>query len=84
MLVLVDADRAGLAAGHRHRRDLLGEITRGDGRTGALLRADRERILIGARNLEFLGDVLAGLRHRVDAVLRLHQGLMKRQPMVVS
>jgi hypothetical protein len=53
-------------------------------RARALLRADRHRVLVGARHLEFLGDVLAGLRHRIDAVLRLHQGLMKRQPMVVS
>jgi len=40
---------------------------------GPLLRADRERVLIGARHLEFLGDVLAGLGHRIDAILRLHQ-----------
>src|SRR6478672_9992660 len=39
----------------------------------ALLRADRHRILVGARHLEFLGDVLAGFRHRIDAVLGLHQ-----------
>ena len=40
---------------------------------GALLRAQRKRVLILARHLEFLGDVLAGLGHGVDAVLRLHQ-----------
>ncbi|GCC48215.1 hypothetical protein chiPu_0032260, partial [Chiloscyllium punctatum] len=64
MLVLVDGDRTGLAAGHLDRDDLLGEIARRDRRAGALLRADRHRILIGARDLEFLGDVLAGFRHR--------------------
>ena len=41
-------------------------------RGGALLRAQREGILVRARDLEFLGDVLAGLRHRIDAVLLLH------------
>src|SRR5216683_2684888 len=73
IFVLVHANGSGLAAGHRHRGDLLGEIARRDGLSGALLRADRERVLIGARYLEFLGDVLAGLGHRIDAVLRLHQ-----------
>src|SRR5664279_430900 len=73
MLVLVDGYRSGLAAGHRDRRDFLGEIARCDRCSSALLRADRERVLIGARNLELLGDVLAGFRHRIDAVLRLHQ-----------
>ena len=40
---------------------------------GALLRAQRKGVLVGARHLVFLGDVLAGLRHRIDAVLLLHQ-----------
>ena len=73
MLVLVDDDGPSLAARHRHRRDFLGEIAGRDRSACALLRADRHRILVGARHLEFLGDVLAGLRHRIDAVLRLHQ-----------
>ena len=73
MFVLVDRGRAGLAAGNRDRRDLLGKITGSDGLAGALLRADRERVLVRPRDLEFLGDVLAGLGHGVDAVLRLHQ-----------
>ena len=53
--------------------DLLGEIAGGDGLGGALLRAQRKGVLIGAGDLEFLGDVLGGLGHGVDAVLRLHQ-----------
>ncbi|MFK4520055.1 hypothetical protein ABIF20_007420 [Bradyrhizobium japonicum] len=73
MLVLVDRNRAGLAAGNGDRRDFLGEITRRDRRARALLRADGEGVLVGARDLEFLGDVLAGLRHGVDAILRLQQ-----------
>src|SRR6202051_4767474 len=75
MFVLVDVDGSGLAAGYRYRRNLLGEIARRDRLPGTLLRADRKRVLIGARDLEFLGDVLAGLGHGVDAVLRLHQGI---------
>ena len=39
----------------------------------ALLRAQRERVLIGARHLELLRDVLGGLGHQIDAVLRLDQ-----------
>ncbi len=73
MFVLVDGYRSGLAAGHRDRGDFLGEIARRDRLSRALLRADRERVLIGPRHLKLLGDVLAGLRHRIDAVLRLHQ-----------
>ena len=49
-------------------------------RTGRALRAaarcwlaQRERVLVGARDLELLGDVLGRLGHRIDAVLRLHQ-----------
>ena len=72
MLVLVDGHRSGLAAGHGDRNDLFGEIARRDRLAGALLRADRERVLVGARDLELLGDVLAGLAHGIDAVLRLH------------
>ena len=70
MLVLVDGDRPRFAAWRRDRHDLFGEIAGGDSLAGALLRAQREGVLIGARDLEFLGDVLAGLGHRVDAVLR--------------
>ena len=39
----------------------------------ALLAAQRERVLVRARHLELGGDVFARLRHRVDAVLLLHQ-----------
>lgn len=73
MLVLVDGDRAGLAAGNGDRGDFFGEIAGRNRGARALLRADREGVLIRARDLEFLGDVLAGLGHRVDAILRLQQ-----------
>src|ERR1043166_4732412 len=72
MLVLVDYDWSGLAARRLDRDDLLGEISARDRLAGALLGAPREGVLIGAGDLKLLGHVLAGLRHGVDAVLRLH------------
>ncbi len=52
---------------------------------GALLAAQRERILIGAGDAELGGDVLGGLRHRVDRrIFAFISGLTKRQPIVVS
>ena len=62
-----------LLAGDRHRHGLAFEeagLVRG---LPALLRAQREGILVGARHLEFGGHVLGRLGHRVDAVLLLHQ-----------
>ena len=55
------------------RDDLVGEIARRQRLGGALLRAQREAVLISARDLVFLGHVLSGLGHGVDAVLRLEQ-----------
>ena len=73
MLVLVDASPSPLRPVISTGDDFLGERSPACGRRGALLRAQRERVLVGARDLEFLGDVLARLRHRIDAVLLLHQ-----------
>ena len=70
VLVFGEHDRTGFAAGRFDRHDLFGEVAGGGGLAGALLRAQRKVILIGAGDLEFFGDVLAGLRHRIDAVLR--------------
>ncbi len=63
MLVLIDFDRAGLPAWNVHGHDFLSEIAAFDRLARTLLRAPGEGILILARDLEFLGDVLAGLRH---------------------
>ncbi len=72
MFVLVH--RHGSAfAGDLDRDDLFGEIARRCRLGRALLRAQREGVLVGARDLILLGHVLAGLRHGVDAVLRLEQ-----------
>ena len=73
MFVLSDRDRPGLATRHldcdHPRRQRATHLCRLRPR----LRAKGEGVLVGAAHLEFLGDVLAGLRHRIDAVLRLHQ-----------
>ena len=72
VLVAIDRNSA-LAAGDLHRGDLAGEeaaVLRG---LGAHLRAVGEGVLVGAGDLEVLGDVLRGLGHGVDAVLVLHQ-----------
>ena len=62
-----------LALRDRHRRDLLGQPAVGLRGDGLVLAAHGERVLVGARHREILGDVLAGLRHGIDAVLLLHQ-----------
>src|SRR5262249_55439183 len=62
-----------LPPGPLHRHDLLGEIAARHRLGGALLRAQRQRILILASHLVVGGDVLAGLAHGVDAILRLHE-----------
>ena len=68
-----DHDGLAPALRDRDRRDLPGQPPARLRRRGALLRAQREGVLIRARHLELRGDVLAGLRHRIDAVLRLDQ-----------
>ena len=73
MLVAVDDRRIALLRRQRHRDDLRREPAvrlRGE---RALLAAEREGVLVGARHGEFRRHVLARLRHRVDAVLLLHE-----------
>ena len=73
MLVGVDDLGLALALRDRDRNDLLapgGPLLR---RLARMLAAQREGVLVVAADLEILGDVLAGLRHRIDAVLLLHQ-----------
>ena len=53
------------------RHELVREEAACRRRRGALLAAQREAVLVGARDVELRGDVLAGLGHRVDAVLLL-------------
>ena len=62
-----------LALRDRHRRDLLRQPAVGLRGDRLVLAAHREGVLVGARHLKILGDVLAGLRHGIDAVLLLHQ-----------
>jgi hypothetical protein len=60
----------GLAALRRNgdADDLRGEVARFLRGERALLAAQRELVLILARDAKIVGDVLSGLRHRVDAV----------------
>src|SRR5215831_16473144 len=69
VLVFIDLYRTRLAARYLDRDDLPGEISRGNCLAGALLRTQRKSILVGAADLKFLGHVLAGFRHGIDAVL---------------
>jgi hypothetical protein len=75
VLVLLHLDGVALAAGDRHRDDLLGEAAFLLRLAGALLRAEGEGVLVGAGDLEVLRHVLRRLRHGVDAVLGLHLGI---------
>src|SRR5512137_1163386 len=59
MLVL-GHDRVALAARHGHRRDLAREEAARPRREVALLRTQRERVLVGARDAEFGSHVLGG------------------------
>ena len=56
----------------RHRHDFLGEPAAALSRRCPFLAAQRKRVLIPAIDLKLLGDVLRGIRHRINAVLLLH------------
>ncbi len=73
MLVAFDQHRLALAALDRDGSDLAGEEPCLLRRLGPHLAAIGEGVLIGAVDAELFGDILGGLRHRVDAILRLHQ-----------
>ena len=74
VLVLAHRHRAGLAARHGHRLDLLGEDSPPPAPSPARC-CERSANASWSlrRDLVVLGDVLGRLRHRVDAVLLLHQ-----------
>ena len=61
-------ERVALPLRDRDRHDLVGEAAGLDGRDGALLALERERVLVLARDAPALGDVLRGLAHRVRVV----------------
>ena len=60
--------RLALAPGHLDRDDLVVEPAGLDGRDGALLALERERVLALAADAPPLGDVLRGLAHRIRVV----------------
>ncbi len=72
VLVARHHDRITLGAPHRNRHDLAVEKTGLLRRQTTLLGAQCERILIVAGNVEFGGNVLRSLGHRVNPVLRLN------------
>ena len=55
------------------RDDFLVERPLRLGRRSALLRAQRERVLVGAGDLVLVSDVLGRLRHRIDAIKLFHR-----------
>ena len=73
MLVEQDAHGVALLLHDVDADDFLGQraITLRAGRF--LLARERERVLIRTAHAELDGDVFRGLRHRIDAVLTLHQ-----------
>ena len=72
MLVFLQDDRIGTALRHADRHDLGRQIAVFLGGDGPRLAARGESVLVLARHLEFLGDILGGLGHRIGAVLLLH------------
>src|SRR6185503_17311703 len=55
--------------------EFVGEAARSVGGRPPLLRPERERVLLLARNAPALGDVLAGLAHRLQRKHLLHPGI---------
>ena len=66
------------------RHELVGEAPLRVGRRPALLRLERERVLVLARDLPALGDVLARLPIDSSGNISSMRGLGNRQPSVVS
>ena len=73
VLVAVDDQRLALALGHAHGGDFIAEHAGRLRRRPALLAAQRESVLVGARDAVIGGDIVGGLRHGIDAIARLHR-----------
>ncbi|MNF04282.1 hypothetical protein D3C80_2037640 [compost metagenome] len=73
MFVFRNHQRIALALRDRHRDDFLIEAAIGQRVGCLLLAANGEGVLILAGDLIIDGDVITGLRHGIDAILRLHQ-----------
>ncbi|MNO42298.1 hypothetical protein D3C76_324870 [compost metagenome] len=70
---MLDTLGRAFALGDLDRHDLPCQPAPGLGGGRLVLAAQGESVLVFARNTELRGDILGGLGHRVDAVLRLHQ-----------
>ena len=73
MFINIDADRLALALRDGDRNDLARQPAAGLRRGCPLLAAQRESVLIVARNVKFLGNVLRRFRHGIDAMELPHQ-----------
>src|SRR3546814_18492513 len=75
MLVAIDDRLRSFAPLYDHRRDLAVEKARGRALVVFLLRCHGEAIRLLPSDPVFVGNVVAGLRHRVPAAPRLDAGL---------
>ena len=71
MFVFTDHDRF-IAVRHRHWRYLLSQPASRLRVRSALLAAPGVCVLARARNLKLARKIVRGLRHRIDAIARLH------------
>src|SRR5579864_3177171 len=73
MFVLGKKHRIALFLRDGNRDNFLAHTARADGVCGALLAAQREEVLIPARDVKLLSDDFTGFRHRIGSVLGFHQ-----------
>src|SRR5437870_432903 len=71
-LVLVEPLRLALLLRNVDGYDLAREPPRRSRRRGLLLRPQRERVLVAARHVVLLRDVLGGLAHRIGTIRGAH------------
>ena len=75
MLVRIEDHWVAPPLRNRDRQDLLGQHAAGDGGSGALLAAQRERVLVLSGDTEIGGDVLRRFRHRICSMQAAHLGI---------
>ena len=73
MFVRIHRNRLSIGIFGVHTYDFLGEKPRLRRAACSLLAAQRKCVLVLARDLKLLRNVLGGLGHGIDAILRLEQ-----------